>query len=190
MATNLDFWATRDERAAKAYWESKGEMYRGLLADALRPLAPFASVLEIGCHSGPNLWAIRQRWPDPVLYGGDPALKVAMFGAAMCALPSAAAVDLSGIGFFCGSAPSCFDPFGVVPIGVDEHGVGPCDKATLPDVDVIVSCYTLAYLTPEQLDSVSHAVENNTSPLFLKLSLLIASLWRSYTSHSKCQILS
>lgn len=154
-ATNLPFWRDRTPEHAQRYWETRAAPYRGLLADALRPLTPFDSVLEIGCHSGPNLWAIRQKWPDAVLYGIDPALSLVCSGAKTFANPTAAThTDLLGVCFMRGEAPSCFGPAGVEPIVLSESGDVICgEPCALPDeVGVIVTCYTLAYLTEPQLD--------------------------------------
>lgn len=112
-------------------------MYRGLLADSLSPLAPFGTVLEIGCHSGPNLWALRQRWPHSHLIGVDPGDKTIMYGAAMCELGIQKGDHLDNIDFYHGSAPA------VLTDAEHLRAWGP--------VDVIVSCYTLAYLHEVEL---------------------------------------
>lgn len=151
---SLDFWQRRDNLQAKNYWETRSMGYRGLLADALSPFSPFSSVLEIGCHSGPNLWALRQRWAGVPLYGLDPSRDAAMFGAAMCALSGAKRTepnDLSGVGYFVGSIPSCFRQYGVTPVAVEPGAVGLGDPCDLPQADVTVTCYTLAYLSPDEI---------------------------------------
>lgn len=136
---NLTFWQNRTAAHAKRYWDTRAEPYRGLLADALRALAPFTSVLEVGCHSGPNLWALRQRWPDVKLIGVDPSRDVLGYGVwAMSAKPSEGGLGDDNVEFFEGYAPSCFEDF--------------------PSVDVVVSCYTLAYIAPAQIDAVMTAL--------------------------------
>lgn len=122
------FWRGRGNEAAKAYWDTRDAQYRALIVDNLRQLQPFGRILEVGCQSGPNLWAIRQQFPDVHLVGMDPSSHAVMFGAAMCELGRICHVD-----FFEGLAPDG------IPAIVQAVG----------EPDIVLSIYTLTYLQDE-----------------------------------------
>lgn len=66
------FWTKREAGNAAytdGYWETRTHPLRAQIADTIAALSP-ASVLEIGAHCGPNLWAISQRC-DARLVGTD-----------------------------------------------------------------------------------------------------------------------
>jgi hypothetical protein len=56
------WWATRDAEtsSAEGYWNQRTFPARTLIARAIEPLDG-STILEIGCHAGPNLWAVAQR---------------------------------------------------------------------------------------------------------------------------------
>lgn len=57
-------WATE-------YLATIDHPHRQQLIDAVTSFAPFTSVLEIGCNSGPNLMLLSQRFPNAVFMGVD-----------------------------------------------------------------------------------------------------------------------
>jgi hypothetical protein len=130
------FWKSRGNDTAKAYWESRDAQYRALIADSLRPLAPFVRILEVGCMSGPNLWAIRQQFPDVELVGMDPSPHAVSYGAAMCHLEK-----IPGVEFWQGAAPD---------------GVGDVAEAA-GRPDIVLSVYAFAYLQGSLLDATLRA---------------------------------
>ena len=84
------------------------------------------SVLEVGCHCGPNLALWRSHWPQLLLRGFD---------------VSAEAVQAA-------QAQFADDPNTRVWLEDLMQGL------QMPMVDVVVSCYALAYVVPDQLDGV------------------------------------
>src|SRR5258706_12364800 len=56
------FWTTRDDLVSSAplFWEGRFAPARQMIAESVASLSG-ASVLEIGTHAGPTLWAIAQQ---------------------------------------------------------------------------------------------------------------------------------
>ena len=59
-AESLAFWAQDRPGKAAHYWASAAEPWRQDLLDALAPVAPFSSIFEVGCNSGPNYRRLRE----------------------------------------------------------------------------------------------------------------------------------
>jgi hypothetical protein len=121
------------------YWDSWNAPHRRHILQALqlvRDSGPVDSVAEVGCHAGPNLRLIAGTWLNsprhdqfvtPELYGLDINAEALEFGRAKA--------DADGWGehvqFIEGSALEV--------------------EMKLPRVDLIFSCYALAYLDPKDL---------------------------------------
>lgn len=106
------------------YWQSRGWESRDVVLEAVAKLAP-TSVLEIGCHVGPMLDRIHERFPEITLHGIDvnqPALD-----SARQRLP----------GTF-----TCADFMSWLP------------QQPARSVDVVLSHYTLAYAAPGDIKAV------------------------------------
>lgn len=144
MSAGLDFWKTRNARDAAHYWHERGAGYRALLASMLHQVAPFESLLEIGCHSGPNLWAIRQQFPAPHLMGLEPSEPCAAFGLAACTKDAIARMTADAKRAYEARVPE----EGEMPsVGIDFFvGCAPDGLQDFKDIDVVLTCYTLAYL--------------------------------------------
>jgi SAM-dependent methyltransferase len=131
-ATATRYWATRHETAepgwAERYWESAWAPHRDALVKAVAELWPFGSLLEVGCNAGPNLVRFAARWPD-VTYHGLDANAQALSMARAHGVPA-----------------------------VLREGTVPADLDTLPIVDVVVTCYALAYVAPEDLARVLYGL--------------------------------
>jgi SAM-dependent methyltransferase len=77
-AVTAAHWQSRGARYVDAYWDDidaggASAVSRGRsewLAD-LPPIRQAASVMELGCGPGRNLWVLQQRRPDLALYGLD-----------------------------------------------------------------------------------------------------------------------
>lgn len=117
------------------YQQSLQARHRTLLVELIRGLAP-ESVLEVGCHCGPNLIRLCETFPNLIGSGVD---------------ANAEAIDAGRQWAF--------------SRGLDartEFQCGRIPEATqmLPDraVDVVVSCYALAYVAPADLDAVLYEV--------------------------------
>lgn len=121
----MRYWATRHETAgpgwAERYWQDTGAPHRDALVAAVAELWPFRSLLEVGCNAGPNLRRFAARWPEVAYHGID---------ANADALETA---RRHGLG------------------AALVHGALPAALTTLPVVDVVVTCYALAYVAPEDL---------------------------------------
>jgi ubiquinone/menaquinone biosynthesis C-methylase UbiE len=78
FGTRIDelYWKARhvfDKEWAESYI-SEGSInhpHRKLLIDKISEYAPFESILEIGCASGPNLYLLAKKFPGAKLYGID-----------------------------------------------------------------------------------------------------------------------
>ena len=123
QATATAWWANHpvDPAWMARYAESGGQPHRALVVAALKRLKPWTSLWEIGCHCGPMLGAVQAAFPEAMMGGCD--VNAGAVEAARAWLPSVV------------------------------HGAFPGVTADLPDqsIDVVLSCYALAYLSPEQI---------------------------------------
>ena len=107
------------------YWESRSLPSRALVISGLQGLQPWRSLAELGCNSGPMLSEIQSAYPRATLIGVEPNIVAAR----------AAQVYLgSGTPIFHGTLQEWLD--------------------TASPVDVLVTHYTLAYISPSQIRPV------------------------------------
>jgi len=64
-------WLYADGNWLEGYKKSVEHPHRALIIDAMKKLAPFESVMEIGVNCGPNLMRIREVFPGVKLAGID-----------------------------------------------------------------------------------------------------------------------
>jgi hypothetical protein len=64
-------WRTRAKESFESLPQSAMHPHRELVIEAVRQLAPFESLLEIGCHSGPNLVRLARSFPSARFSGLD-----------------------------------------------------------------------------------------------------------------------
>lgn len=132
----VEFWANRHETWkeennevpwTELYWNSYQRPYRVELRDAIAKAvhAPL-SILEVGCNSGPNLRLWREQWPEVMLHG--------------CDLNSEAIR----------ASQEYFSDDSKVKVWQANLLQG----TNVPNVDVIVSCFSLAYMSPEGLEKL------------------------------------
>ncbi len=113
------------------YQRSLQARHRTLIVDIVKDLAP-ATLLELGSHCGPNLVRLTQAMPTLKTLGVDISEDAVTAGKAWVA-----SLGLTGrIELHAGRVP---DVTSDVPTG---------------SVDVVLSCYTLAYVAPADLDGV------------------------------------
>lgn len=113
------------------YQDSLGARHRQALVNVVAALKP-ASVLELGSHCGPNLVRLAQAIPDIPLTGVDANAGAIAAGTAwMQSLGLGDRVELVA-----GTFPDATSPL--------ENGC----------VDVVMTCYALAYVAPFDLDAV------------------------------------
>lgn len=123
-----DVWADRsDPDWAAQYWAAVTQPHRHALVRAIDTLAPFDSVLELGCAAGVNLRLLHDRYHHVRLSGID---------------VNATLVDLARV-------KSAEAGWALHATQGDIRTVDP-----LPAADVVFSCYTLAYLTPDDARQV------------------------------------
>ena len=65
------YWRDSDSNWEKSYWATRFHPHRETLIEELSLLQPFTSMLEIGCNCAPNLFRIKEKWPDVRLAGSD-----------------------------------------------------------------------------------------------------------------------
>jgi hypothetical protein len=126
------FWAApRVDHDAwcETYWASTGQRHRQVIVQALRALPAWTRLYEPGCHVGPNLRLIRQHFPSSLCQGSD---------------VHAAAIEVGKMYFR-------DDPQVVL-----WHGdlLDDLNAPFLVKPDVILTCYTLAYVAPDDLPAV------------------------------------
>lgn len=130
------WWARpRGDRSATwiaTYQSSLQTRHRGVISEIIGGIGA-TSVLEIGCHCGPNLVRLASDHPQLTQLSG---------------------VDVNAEAIASGEA-------WIARVGLSERiqlvtGRMPDASATLPDrcVDVVLSCYALAYIAPSDLDAV------------------------------------
>lgn len=107
------------------YWATRMQPYRGLLASMLSHLKPWTSLLELGSHVGANLYAIRQQWPNAALMGLDLNAEFVVAGAKLFRHEGVEGVELFQANLM---DPGVLDAF--------------------QEIDVVLSCYSLAYMPP------------------------------------------
>lgn len=106
--------------------------------EALARLRPWHRLYEPGCHVGPNLLRIRQRFPDCVVQGSD-------VNHAVIATAKALFAEDPNVALWQADLFTDFNaPFLVKP-------------------DVILTCYTLAYVAPEDLLIVLRRIVDETN---------------------------
>lgn len=127
-----DAWKTQDRMYAdqwwlKKYWTSTEGAHRDAIIRALEGVADVTSVLEIGCNTGPNLRRIHARWPSVDLMGMDIHPGAIRYGRARAHEEG-------------------------------WHWAGYCGDLRELDLlgndvaDVVLTCYSLAYLDPRDID--------------------------------------
>jgi SAM-dependent methyltransferase len=126
----LAFWNRKDAVGWDAYWDTLGAPHRDALIDALRKLPPFRSLLEVGCGPGVNLFRVLQAFPDVDVTGVDVS-QAAIDNGDSRFRRAIEAGELPGAG----RAALCS---GELPEALD----------VLDSVDVVLSCYSLAYVHP------------------------------------------
>jgi hypothetical protein len=87
------WWKTRDEAQSSAlpYWETRTALARKVIAEEIAKLEG-ASLLEIGCHAGPNLWAAAQLKNFDKIAGVELSPTVLEF--TRCTLPDAIGIPV------------------------------------------------------------------------------------------------
>jgi hypothetical protein len=123
-------WATgADAQWIERYRESWDRPYRHVLVDQVGRFEPVSSVVELGCHVGPNLRLLASRFPRARIVGVDvnlPAIEEARRSLAGFPNLTTKCVDLR-----------------------DELA-----SLEANSVDCIVSCFALAYVAPEDVEDV------------------------------------
>lgn len=123
-------WARRGgEEWLKGYGESWDRPHRHLLVECVAQFEPISSVLELGCHAGPNLRLLATRFPDATISGVD--------------------VNLASI-------EEARRSLGEFPNVIAKHADLRRElESTHNDaVDCIVSCFALAYIDPQAVVEV------------------------------------
>jgi hypothetical protein len=135
LADAAAFWrADRGEQTAPwiaQYWSSTHAEHRQHLISRLTEVVPnAASIYEFGCHCAPNLYMLRTRMPWLSIAGCD--VNEAAIAAGRELLTRSKIVDAD---LRCGTIPGA--------------------TADAPDrtYDVVLSCYALSYVEPEQLSA-------------------------------------
>lgn len=133
--TATEWWAATREDKSQAwianYQQSLQTRHRDQIAAIVAELQP-SMLMEVGCHCGPNLVRLTSALPDLWCLGIDPSQDAIAAGQQwMGALGVSDRVELR-----VGAIPSALM---AMPSGA---------------VDVVLSCYTLAYIAPADLDAV------------------------------------
>ena len=136
----LEFWGARHQTApadwAESYWNSSARPYRTALIGAMRALGggrSLSSALELGCNAGPNLRRVHEAWPNARLFGCD------VNGHALAALRGYAQDE---------GWASCL----TLMEGAIETQLASVTAGL--SVDVVFSCYALAYVSPHEIARV------------------------------------
>ena len=127
MTSATSYWASRDRTYGSGwcnhYWDATDQPHRRLLVEALRRMALWTSIAEIGCNVGTNLRLIASAFPHARVAGFDVNRVALAYGQ-----------DRLDGSFVC----------------ADVHHLPLRDES----IDVIMSCYALAYVSPTDLPKV------------------------------------
>ncbi len=118
-----------------SYWETLHAPYRDAIVAALRQISQksdIRSVLEVGCGPGVNLWRIREAFPD-VIVGGFDVSPLAIKSAHARFAEAERAGELTGTG-------DVYLAVGELPDALQQ----------VEPADVVLSCYSLAYVRPAE----------------------------------------
>lgn len=131
------YWQTRHQTAGTGwldhYWNDLAASHRTVLLGELTRLPSFRSLVELGCHVGPNLRLIRQTFPTVSLRGIDVNPAVIDFTAESFRDDSMTRFVCADFATHILTWPEC-------------------------SVDVVLTCYALAYLEPPALRLVLAAL--------------------------------
>jgi len=109
------------------YWNGYHNPHRRLIVEVLQQFTPVASVLEVGCHCGPNLRLLAEHYPGVELHGVDLSDSAVTQGRA-----SLAAVGVK-------AKLTC----GFIPVALAQYADD--------QVEWVLSCFALAYVPPDRL---------------------------------------
>lgn len=126
------YWKFRhifDSSWAESYIsdDSVRHPHRKVLIDVISKYAPFRSILEIGCASGPNLYLIAGEFPEAKIYGIDISWKAVK----------------TGSGFFKSK--------GIKSVFLKQGGIEKLKEFEDKSIDIIFSDATLIYLGPSEI---------------------------------------
>ncbi len=123
-------WLYPDGGWIEGYEKSAEHPHRARTIELLKELAPFDSLLEIGCNVGPNLKLIREKFPKVMTSGID---------------PNEASVEAS----------HAFVPGAGVIVG-DVRNL--LNLFPMKSFDVILADASLMYVEPEEISAVMDAI--------------------------------
>ena len=130
---SLAFWTRKPATGPggwDAYWNTLQAPHRDALIDALRKLPAFDSLLEVGCGPGVNLYRVLQAFPDVDVTGLDVSQGAIDFA-------DRRFQEAMGNGELPGRGRAALCS-GALPDALD----------VMEPVDVVLSCYGLAYVHP------------------------------------------
>jgi SAM-dependent methyltransferase len=126
----MAFWAAqRDPAWVEGYRDSWDRPYRRVLVEQISSVEPLSSVLELGCHAGPNLRLLAARFPNARVMGVD--VNEAALAEARRSLTGFPNVTVA-----CGDLR------------------GELERLEDRSVDCVVSCFVLAYVDPSEIGGV------------------------------------
>ena len=136
-APATQFWRGRGSadwaRVLPTYWEAGAQPHRTFLVEALKALPRFESVRELGCCAGTNLRLIREAFPHVMNQGMDVSQDAVIFAQDKLAKDGLVSVI-------------CADMLTDAPYWEPQ------------EVDVVISCYSLAYISPEDLPTLMTSI--------------------------------
>lgn len=132
MNDGLSWWLRRDESeyastAHEASWNSWKAPHREHISATLELLMPFTSLYEVGTQAGPNLRRIHADHPSLKLGGCEPCAGARAFAQAMLGIE-------------------------LEPARIEDMRT----ISSVPEWDVLLSCYALAYVEPDMIWSAVH----------------------------------
>lgn len=137
LGTKTDelYWRFRhffNKRWAEKYIseESLKNHQSQFLIEKISAYAPFKSVLEIGCASGPNLYALSGRFPDAQFFGVDISKKAVEVGNAW------------------------MNDHGVKNVKLFTGKADKLERFPDKSIDIVLSVATLIYIGPDKIDRV------------------------------------
>jgi hypothetical protein len=140
VTTLTDEWASRSGDAwLERYWNSAHEPFRDVIVEAVGRLSPFRTLVEVGCHCGPNLYRLASRFRASYFHG----------------------LDVNDHALRFGREKMKFGPnaeFGHV--WLEPSSRFGLDKPTFLEADILLSCYSLAYADQEMVHELFVALRD------------------------------
>lgn len=133
----VKFWRDRGSlewaRVLPTYWEATAQPHRAALMQSLQKMPRFESVRELGCCAGTNIAMVRQLFPWAIVDGLEISPDAAIFAQQKFINDPSVRITCADI-------------------------VAESKLWTPAETDVVFTCYTLTYISPDDIGDLVHEI--------------------------------